>query len=386
MRALAVLPPDQWMEVNLIDTMRQHYCDDVQVFHYPGGMGQLGSKPWRATRDKLNEYLLCLARKLKSAGRLDFIFFIVYDDFLKVDTAEKLRALKVPMINYHVDMVFQWYRVIRTAPYFDVLAVAQMANAEHLAAYNPNIEWMPMAANPNFYHSRAKTVSGYRYQVSFIGSFNPYRRALLAECAGKGIAPVVFGRGWRGDSAGDYGFQWDLYKVLHDLRYYVVPRWRAEGIRSITEPITRKYSRRCVFKHLRGADLQAPCENEALPAIFKSTQVNLGFSDTGWHSKSGIVQSGKLQCRLRDFEVPMSGGFYLTQEAPDHRDYYKIGEEIETWSEPGEFVEKVAFYSRHEKAAERIREAGQKRALECHTWRHRFDRLFQRLRSLRVSV
>src|SRR2546428_1450597 len=117
-------------------------------------------------------------------------------------------------------------------------------------------------------------------------------------------------------------------------------------------------------------------------AIFRVSQVNLGFSDTGWHSEKGIVRSGMLQCRLRDFEVPMSGGFYLVQEAPDHREYYVIGKEIETWSAPEELVDKVKSYSRNEEAARRIREAGQKRALESHTWRHRFDLLFVRLRSV----
>ena len=77
----------------------------------------------------------------------------------------------------------------------------------------------------------------------------------------------------------------------------------------------------------------------------------------------------------------MAGGFYLVQEAPDHSQYYKIGEEIVVWSEPGEFVEKVLFYSRNERAADRIREAGQKRVLGEHTWQHRFDQLFARLRS-----
>lgn len=381
MRALAVLPPDRWMEINLIDTLRQHYCDELQVFHYPGGMGRLGARAWRAKRDELNEELLCLARCLRSSGHLDFLFFIVYDDFLKVETAEKLRDLKVPMVNYHIDMAFQWYRVIRTAPYFDVLAVAQMTNAEHLRPYNPNIEWMPMAANPDFYHTRATGVSGYRYPVSFVGSFNPYRRALLAACLENGTSPVVFGRGWRKENPSEYKFEWDTYKVVHDLRYYALPRWRAEGMDSLTGPLKRKFARRHAFQELAGPDFRMPCEDEVLPEIFRTTRVNLGFSDTGWHGADHVIPSGNLQCRLRDFEVPMSGGFYLVQEAPNHADYYKIGSEIETWSTPEELADKVLFFSKNDTATERIREAGRKRALESHTWRHRFDRLFRRLRA-----
>jgi spore maturation protein CgeB len=75
----------------------------------------------------------------------------------------------------------------------------------------------------------------------------------------------------------------------------------------------------------------------------------------------------------------MSGGFYLVQEAPDHSDYYKIGHEIETWSRQEELIDKIVFYLKHPASAERIRQAGEKRAIVCHTWRHRFDRLFERI-------
>lgn len=381
MKALAVLPPDRWMEINLLDTLRQHYCEELEVFSYPGGMGRLGSHAWRAQRDELNYRLVKLARELKLAGRLDFIFFIVYDDFLLVETAKQLRDLGVPMVNYHVDMAFQWYRVIRTAPYFDVVAVAQQTNAEYLRPYNAHIEWMPMAANPDFYFRKIASPAEYDCGLSFVGSFNPFRRALLAECLGRGLRPVVFGRGWQSESPSPYQFEWDPYKVVHDLRYYAGARWKAEGAESLLGPLRRKYARRFPFQELQGADLRGPCDDTALPVIFNQSEVNLGFSDTGWHSKTDVRRSKSLQCRLRDFEVPMAGGLYLVQEAPDHAQYYNLGEEIIVWSEPGEFLEKALFYSRNERANGRIREAAQRRVLKEHTWQHRFDALFARLRA-----
>ncbi|HSQ49864.1 MAG TPA: glycosyltransferase [Nitrospiraceae bacterium] len=386
MKMLAILPPDRWIEINLLDTLRRHYCDELHVFHYPGGMGQLGSSEWRNTRDGLNQDLLVLARGLRAAGRLDLIFCIIYDDFLRVETAKQLRDLGVPMVNYHVDMAFQWYRAIRTAPYFDVMAVAQMTNAEHLKAYCQDIHWMPMAANPDFYYSRTKAVSDYQYPVSFVGSFNPYRRALLASCAERGEKPVVYGRGWSAECDTGYRFDWDTYKIFHDLRYYAIPRWNADGMLSLIGPLKRKLSRRHVFQKLEGPDFRGPCQDDEMPEVFRESQVNLGFSDTGWHEANEVMPSDNLQCRLRDFEVPMSGGFYLVQEAPDHGEYYKIGTEIETWSEPMEFTDKVSFYLKNHVAAERIRQAGTSRALASHTWQHRFDRLFPRLIAARKKV
>jgi hypothetical protein len=373
------------MEINLLDTLRRHYCEKLRVFTYPGGMGRLGSKAWRKERDALNTELIALARRLKAAGELDLLFCIVYDDFLTVETAQQLRQLGVPMVNYHVDMAFQWHRVIRTAPYFDVLSVAQMTNAEHLRPYNPNIHWMPMAANPEWYASRSNTDPGSQHDLCFVGSFNPYRRALLAACVNRGFTPSVYGRGWTSEAPSPYQFDWDAYKVWHDVRYYAWPRLRAEGMDSVIGPIRKKCARTHRFEILQGSEVFLPCADEVLPVIFRSSKINLGLSDTGWHAGAHVVPSKNLQCRLRDFEVPMSGGFYLVQEAPGHAEYYKIGHEIDTWKDVDELIEKLSYYTKNPAAASRIREAGKKRALECHTWRHRFDRLFERLGILSTS-
>ena len=386
MKALAVLPPDRWIEINLLDTLRRYYCDQLRVFTYPGGMGCLGSRLWRKQRDDLTVELVRSARALKAAGELDFIFCMVYDDFLTVETAEQLRQLNVPMVNYHVDMAFQWYRVINTAPYFDLLAVAQTTHAQDLASYNENIYSMPMAANPDWYGADGSPASDVRHDLSFVGSFNPFRRALIADCVTHGFKPAVYGRGWQSSAPSPYRFDWDCYKLWHDLRHYAVPRLRAEGVSSLIEAVRRKVSRGRTLPEVVGPEFHPPCSDEALPVIFRSSKVNLGFSDTGWHADSRVVPSGNLQCRLRDFEVPMSGGFYLVQRAPGHDEYYTLGEEIETWTTSEELIDKLSYFSTHEDAAGRIREAGRKRAMASHTWRHRFDGMFQRLRDSGAMV
>jgi hypothetical protein len=261
-----------------------------------------------------------------------------------------------------------------------------MTNAEHLTPYNPAIHWMPMAANPDWYGAGSTSSdSGPAHNICFVGSFNPYRRALLAACVDRGFTPTVYGRGWTSTAPSPYQFDWDVYKILHDVRYYAWPRFRAEGIDSVIGPLKKKCARAHTFEDLQGPEFLPPCADEALPQIFRSSNINLGLSDTGWHAGVQVVPSKNLQCRLRDFEVPMSGGFYLVQEAPGHADYYKIGEEIDTWRDAGELVDKLSYYSKNPAVAVRMREAGKKRALNSHTWRHRFDRLFERLGLLRTS-
>ena len=60
---------------------------------------------------------------------------------------------------------------------------------------------------------------------------------------------------------------------------------------------------------------------------------------------------------------------------------YKVGQEIETYTDIADCVEKVKFYLMHDKERECIAAAGRQRALRDHTWLHRFSDLFSKLRA-----
>lgn len=83
--------------------------------------------------------------------------------------------------------------------------------------------------------------------------------------------------------------------------------------------------------------------------------------------------------RLRDFEAPMCRVCYLTGYTDELTEFYEIGREIDTYRTPAELVDKVRFYLSHPDAAEKLREAGYRRALRDHTWKRRFEELFRKI-------
>ena len=85
------------------------------------------------------------------------------------------------------------------------------------------------------------------------------------------------------------------------------------------------------------------------------------------------------QIRLRDFEVPMSGGFYLVEHQEELREFFEIGREIETYRSREELLDKISFYLGHDAERERIRRAGRERCLRDHTWQRRFDAAFREI-------
>ncbi len=113
--------------------------------------------------------------------------------------------------------------------------------------------------------------------------------------------------------------------------------------------------------------------NEKVPQLFAQARIVLGVSAIG-HCENFVV------LKMRDFDGPMSGSCYLTQDNPDLYDLYTIGHEIITYRNIEECVEKVRYLLANEPERERIARAGRARGERDHTWEKRFRLLFETLR------
>jgi spore maturation protein CgeB len=117
-------------------------------------------------------------------------------------------------------------------------------------------------------------------------------------------------------------------------------------------------------------------DDESLVALFSRARVNLGFAAVG---EASAGKDRITQVRLRDFEVPMSGGFYLTEHSEELAQFFIPGMEIETWHTREELRDKCRHYLQNDSARRRIAAAGRARALAEHTWEHRFAAAFREM-------
>ena len=106
-----------------------------------------------------------------------------------------------------------------------------------------------------------------------------------------------------------------------------------------------------------------------------SDQINLGFSSCNTDDAEERI----LQIRLRDFEVPMTGGFYLVEYMEELEEFFEIGKEIVCYTGPEDLVDKVRYYLAHDSEREKIRRAGHERCLRDHTWQKRFEMAFKQM-------
>ena len=106
--------------------------------------------------------------------------------------------------------------------------------------------------------------------------------------------------------------------------------------------------------------------------MYSRSKINLGFSEVGDSSRTHCLKG-------RDFEIPMSGGLYLTQYHKELENCYDIGREIVTYSSFDELIPKIQFLLSNPEEADLIRREGRKRAIRDHVWETRFQRIFKLL-------
>ena len=114
---------------------------------------------------------------------------------------------------------------------------------------------------------------------------------------------------------------------------------------------------------------------EEMVRIFSSCHINLGFAGIGARE----LGQGHKTLKGRDFEVPMCGGFYMTEYTDEIKNIYEVGKEIVCYHTLDELLETVRYFLAHPDEMEQIRQAGRERALRDHTMSRRFEQVFREM-------
>ena len=113
-----------------------------------------------------------------------------------------------------------------------------------------------------------------------------------------------------------------------------------------------------------------PLSTQDMVRMYSRSKINLGFGGVEGYKNTYCLKG-------RDFEIPMSGGLYLTEYHPELEKFYELEKEIVTYKDFDELVEKIHHLLSNPEKAEVIRVEGRQRALNEHTWEMRFEKIFK---------
>jgi spore maturation protein CgeB len=111
-----------------------------------------------------------------------------------------------------------------------------------------------------------------------------------------------------------------------------------------------------------------PLPTKEMVRTYSRSRINLGFGGVPGHKDT-------FHLKGRDFEVPMSGGLYLTEYCDELERFFEIGKEIVTYNGIEDLVSKVRWLLANPGEADAIGQAGRRRSLSEHTWEMRFEKV-----------
>lgn len=183
------------------------------------------------------------------------------------------------------------------------------------------------------------------YDVTFIGSYHPYRAWLIKKLQQFGIDVKVWGYGWRN---GRVTFE-QMVDIFNQTRINLnLSNNDSFDFRYIF------YFKRPLVETLR---------------VLKKTYQNFLLND----------QKIKEMIKARHFEINACGGFQLSFYVEGLEKFYEINKEIVIYESLEDMIEKIKYYLKHQDEREEIAYLGYKRTLSDHT-------MVKRLKDLLIQI
>jgi spore maturation protein CgeB len=242
----------------------------------------------------------------------------------------------IKTVNWYCNGSYQLHLVKEISPHYDWCLVPEKFRLQDYQAMGARPIYCQEAANPTIYKPFDLPLE---FDVTFVGQAYGERPLLIRDLLNHGIRVHVWGHGWKKPDA-----RW-------------MPRETYEAILAIPEGLRND-----------------PLTDEELVKMYSRSKINLGFSTCGDTHLAGGDRV--VQVRLRDFEVPMAGGFYMVEAIEELAGFFDLEREIVGYRGAADLREKIRYYLAHDDAREAVRVAGMARAHRNHTWQKRFQEAF----------
>ena len=255
---------------------------------------------------------------------------------MQFSTLQTLKNEGFFLVNWFGDDQWRFHDFSsKYALYFDACITTDKFSVSRYHALGQNN--VIRSQHASFSNNAEYTNVSYQYDVSFVGAANAYRKWFVKKLQKAGITVHCFGRGWQNGKV-SYDEMDNIFRtskinlnisnsVNYDLRYVC------------TSPIN-------------------------ILRVIKS-----------------IIQGGKnaSQTKARIFEVPVRGGFLLTEYVPSLEDYFCIGSEVACYSSVDEAVLLIQYLLTNTQEREGMKKKSVERARAQHTFAHRVQHFMKAL-------
>jgi spore maturation protein CgeB len=335
----------------------------------------------KKNRPKLTKELIHQIKTAHAEKPIDLFFSYFYDACVLPEAIDEIRSMGITAMNWYCNGSYQLHLVSEISPHYDWCLVPEKFRLKDYEAMGAHPIYCQEAANPTIYKPYYVPIE---FDVTFVGQAYGDRPAYIKYLLDQGIDVQVWGFGWQNfnpeqRSAVRVG---KLKRAAHIGRILLTPAGRQAAMQRLKRMAEVRQGN-CAMDGVlvtRVKELPAPIlggalSDEDMIKLYSRSKINLGFSSCGETHQSG---ERILQVRLRDFEVPMSGGFYMVEYMEELEEFFEIDKELVCYDSPQDLAKKIKYYLTHDDEREQIRKAGYERCLREHTWHQRFEMVFEK--------
>jgi spore maturation protein CgeB len=300
---------------------------------------------------------------------------------------DELRQIGIPSVNFYCNSIYQFDLVAAIAAEADFSWYTERGAWDLYRSLGSNPVWVQMGADPDV--CRSVTGPARQAKACFIGQRYADRDRWIAALLRAEVPLDIYGSGW---SAPNTTVR--PRPLPHEDVYLERKHHRPGSAASYADALRETFAREGLLGGIARLGKQRRYRRETrelspliaanargwvedIGKTFAAYEVCLNFSNVWADGRPGSPLIPHV--RLRDFEAPMCRTCYLTGHTDEIMAFYEVGHEIDTYRTPAELVDKARFYLAHPALAEKLREAGYRRALRDHTWVQRFRELFQKI-------
>jgi spore maturation protein CgeB len=350
--------------------------DLKKTFRNANHIDPIQKKFIKKNRPKVSRELLKQIKKEHNKKPIDLFFSYFYDACVLPEVITEIKSMGIKTINWYCNGSYQLDLVSEISPHYDYCLVPEKFRIPDYKKIGANPIYCQEAANPNIYkpYNFEQT-----YDVTFVGQAYGERPDYIKHILDNNINIHVFGIGWN-------RFAHSYHKPINIITRKIKKTFSPELFKFLTYKYTQFKSKKSnqtiqnSFEHISKIRLPDNIVGRVLSdkemiQMYSRSKINIGFSCCGnTHKKNKI-----LQVRLRDFEVPMSCGFYMVEYMKELEEFFDIGKEIVCYQNKKDLVDKIKYYLKHENERKKISNAGYQRCLKEHTWHKRFTSVFKQM-------
>ncbi|MCR5106817.1 MAG: glycosyltransferase [Lachnospiraceae bacterium] len=155
----------------------------------------------------------------------------------------------------------------------------------------------------------------------------------------------------------------DAYIAANSLIGYKLAEYeRIDILNTLAKSFDVSLYTRSDTKVLKGVDVRGGVSTHTeMPKVFNLSRINLNIT----------IRPIAAGIPLRVFDIMGCKGFVMTNYQEELSELFKVGEEIEVFTDKDELTEKCRYYLEHDEERARIAKNGYERVKGFHTFKHR---------------